>query len=637
MKNLSFCWTLLILFSIPSLGRVSADEAGAAARPNILWITAEDLSPDLGCYGNAYAATPHLDQLAQEGVRYTHAFASAPVCSPARSCLITGVYATSLGTQNLRSDFPIPDSIVGFPKFLREQGYYCSNNVKTDYNTADAKRLTQESWDESSATAHWRNRAEGQAFFSVFNLMETHQSRTCVWSFEEFEEKIGSQLTSENRHDPDKAPLPPYYPDIPIVRRTLARYYDCISVMDLKVGQLLKQLEDDGLADSTIVFFYGDHGAGLPRGKRVLFDSGLRVPLLIRVPPRFRELVPATPGSTDSQLVSFVDFAPTILNLASIETPGYMQGRPFLGPEVKRRREVIFGARDRVDEAYDLSRCVRDDRFLYIRNFLPHISLNQPERYSDSAAMRREITRMAAAGQLDAAQMTYAGPRKPIEGLYDTEQDPFQLNNLAGRPEYRDQLERMRRACRRWILETHDLGFLPESLMAKDSRGTTPWEMRQDSSHYPLERILDAADMVGRYGEYAQQIPLLQDPHAAVRFWAVVGLRTNRQKATELMKWIDEMMRDPVAVVRIQAAAAMLEKNHAPALEIMTKELKSDDLNVVLMAARELQRVGELARPAIPAMREALAQATAREGQDPLQMFIRFSLEAALEELEREQ
>ncbi len=295
MKNLSFCWTLLILFWTPSLDRASADDPESADRPNILWITAEDLSPDLGCYGNAYATTPYLDQLAQEGVRYTHAFASAPVCSPARSCLITGVYATSLGTQNLRSDFPIPDRIVGFPKFLREQGYYCSNNVKTDYNTADAKRLTQESWDESSATAHWRNRAEGQAFFSVFNLMETHQSRTCVWSFEEFEEKIGSQLTPAARHDPEEAPVPPYYPDIPIVRSTLARYYDCISVMDLKVGQLLKQLEDDGLADSTVVFFYGDHGAGLPRGKRVLFDSGLRVPLLIRVPPRFAHECPRFP------------------------------------------------------------------------------------------------------------------------------------------------------------------------------------------------------------------------------------------------------------------------------------------------------------------------------------------------------
>ncbi len=334
-------------------------------------------------------------------------------------------------------------------------------------------------------------------------------------------------------------------------------------------------------------------------------------------------------------MVSFVDFAPTVLNLVSIEAPDYMQGRPFLGPELKRRRDVVFGARDRVDEAYDLSRSVRDDRFLYIRNFLPHISLNQPERYSDSAEMRREITRMAAAGRLDAAQMTYAGPRKPLEGLYDTQGDPFQLNNLAGLPEYRDQLERMRRACRRWVLETRDLGFLPESLMAQESKDTTPWERRQDSNHYPLEKILDAADLVGRYGEYAQQIPLLKDPNAAVRFWAVVGLRTNRQRATELMKWVDEMMDDPVAVVRIQAAAAMLEKSHAPALEVMTRELKSDDLNAVLMAARELQRVGELARAAIPAMREAHTNATAREGQDPLYMFIRFSLESALEELER--
>ncbi len=343
MNHLFSCrWLLSGLFVLTSAHTLPAAKAASAELPNILWITAEDLSPDLGCYGNRYAATPHLDQMAQEGVRYTNAFATAPVCSPARSCLITGVYATSLGTHNLRSAFPLPHNVVGFPMLLRERGYYCTNNVKTDYNTSDEQRLIQESWDDCSATAHWRNRAEGQSFFSVFNLMETHQSRTSVWSFDEFEEKIGSQLPRDSRHDPDAVPVPPYYPDTPLVRRTLARYYDCITVMDLKVGQLLKQLNDDGLADSTIVFFYGDHGAGLPRGKRVLFDSGLRVPLLIRVPPRFRQRVPSTPGAVEAQLVSFVDFPPTMLNLLGIDAPGYMQGRPFLGPRIKAPKKRCF-------------------------------------------------------------------------------------------------------------------------------------------------------------------------------------------------------------------------------------------------------------------------------------------------------
>jgi hypothetical protein len=405
--------------------------------------------------------------------------------------------------------------------------------------------------------------------------------------------------------------------------------------MDQQVGRILQQLEEDELADSTIVFFYGDHGAGLPRGKRTLFDTGLRVPFLLRVPERFRDLVPVTPGSTNSRLISFVDFAPTILNLLGVEPPPYMQGRAFLGPNQERPRDVVYGARDRVDEAYDTARSVRDDRFLYIRNYLPHISWNQPEFYSDSSEMRQEISRMATAGQLDEAQMTYAGPRRPLEGLYDTQRDPFQLKNLASLPEYKQQLERMRRACRRWSIETGDLGFLCESLMEAASKDSTPWQIRLDAERYPLEKILETADMVGRYGEIFQQTPRLKAPEPAVRFWAVVGCRTNRQRAGELRRLIGEVLDDPVPAVRIQAAASMLEKNHAPALTELTGQLESDNLNDALMAARELQRVGELARPAIPAMREALENATAHETQDPLYMFIRFSLTQALKDLGR--
>jgi arylsulfatase A-like enzyme len=592
------------------------------------------LSPDLGCYGNAYARTPHLDQLAEQGVRYTHAFATAPVCSPARSCLITGVYATSLGTQNLRSVLPLPEKIVGFPKFLRDKGYYCTNNVKTDYNTSSEKRLIQQSWNESSSKAHWRHRAEAQPFFAVFNLMETHQSRASVWPFEEFEKQIGAQLADEDRHAADGAPVPPYYPDTPLVRRTLARYYDCISVMDQQVGRILQQLEQDGLADSTIVFFYGDHGAGLPRGKRTLYDSGLRVPLLVRVPERFRQLIPAPPGSTDSRLVSFVDFAPTVLNLVGIAPPDYMQGRAFLGPNQKPARDVVFGARDRVDEAYDMSRSVRDKRFLYIRNYMPFISWNQPERYSDAAPMRQEITRMAAAGRLNEQQMTYAGPTKPLEALYDTQRDPYQLKNLAELPEYRDQLERMRRTCRRWSLETGDLGFLPESLLWAALENDTPWELRLDAKRYPLERIIRAADLVGRSGDIFEQTPLLKDEEPAVRFWAIVGCRANRSRATELERVVDGMLEDPVAAVRITAATAMLQQDHAPALAVLTREVGGSNLNDALMAARALQSVGDLARSAIPAMRSALQTAQAEEGNNPLSMFIRFSLEQALEDLE---
>ena len=289
-------------FLVAILITVVSLHAHAKDKPNILWITAEDMSATLGCYGDEYANTPNIDKLATESVRYTHAFATAPVCSPSRSCLITGCYATSLGTQQMRSAFPIPESMTGFPSILREQlGYYTSNNVKTDYNTANWEKIIAGSWNESSAEAHWRNRSEAekkQPFFSVFNLMTSHQSRSMVWPYEQFQSDVQSRLSAEDKHDPDTAPLPPYYVDTPIVRREWARLYDCVTAMDQEVGKILEQLETDGLADDTIVFFYSDHGSGMPRHKRALLDSGMHVPLLIRFPEKYQHLAPSKPGTT---------------------------------------------------------------------------------------------------------------------------------------------------------------------------------------------------------------------------------------------------------------------------------------------------------------------------------------------------
>ena len=266
-------------------------------RPNILWITAEDMSPVLGCYGDKFAITPNIDQLAKESVRYTKAFASAPVCSPSRSCLITGCYPTSLSTQQMRSGFAIPKSMRGFPALLRQRGYYTTNNVKTDYNTGNYAEIIKSSWNESSATAHWRQRGDkAQPFFSVFNLMTSHQSRSMVWPYARFKEEVQSTLSPGDIHDPNKVPLPPYYPDTPLVRRELARFYDCVTAMDLQVGAILKQLQEDGLAENTIVFFYSDHGSGMPRHKRALLDSGMHVPLLIRFPKNGSTSPPANPA-----------------------------------------------------------------------------------------------------------------------------------------------------------------------------------------------------------------------------------------------------------------------------------------------------------------------------------------------------
>lgn len=634
--HLSYACPLLML---ASLGLAAESMAGerAGKRPNLLWITAEDLSPNLGCYGDAYARTPRLDLLARESVRYTQAYATAPVCSPARSCLITGVYATSLGTQHLRSLFPIPEDFRGFPSYLRAAGYYCSNNAKTDYNTANEAAIIAASWDESSPRAHWRNRRPGQPFFSVFNLMVTHQSRTSVWPYPQFEELINTLLAPAERHDPARAPVPAFYPDTPVARRSLARYYDCIAAMDKEVGRILDELAAEGLAEETIVFFFGDNGMGMPRGKRTLYDTGLREPLLIRVPAKWRHLAPAAPGQVVDRLVSFVDFAPTVLSLAGLPIPAHMQGVAFLGPQEGTPREYVFGARDRVDEAFDVARSVRDRRYLYIRNYMPHLSWNQPEGFSDAADLRQEITRLAAAGELNAAQLTYAGKSRPLEELFDTLADPQQVRNLAGSPEHRGALERLREVHLRWVQETRDLGFLPEAEVWARLEGSTPWALGGDAARYPQQRLLETAALVGRHDAVAQQIERLADPDAGVRYWAAVGLRAAGQDAEPARGALRKGLGDVSPSVRIEAAGALAALGEPQAaIPLLASELQSPQLDNALHAARTLQLLGAAARPALPAMKSVLKAAREHESRAPQYLFLQFSIQAALRKLEPE-
>ena len=602
-------------------------------RPNILWITIEDMSANLGCWGDEYAITPNIDRFAAESVRYTNAYASSPVCSPARSCLITGVYATSTGTMNLRSAFPIPKYMKGFPTYLRQAGYYCTNNVKTDYNTSNAKQMIEDSWNESSSEAHWRGRKSDQPFFSVFNAMVTHQSRTTIYPYEQFKKEIRDKLAPSERHDPAEAPIPPYWPDTPITRRTMARYYDCITAMDKDdVGRILRELEEDGLAEDTIVFFYSDHGMGMPRGKRLVLDSGMHVPLIIRFPKKYRHLAPAAAGEKIDRLVSFVDFAPTVLSLTGLDIPRYMQGHAFLGKAESEPREYVYGTRDRVDEAYDLTRSVRDKRYLYVRNYMPHLSYNQPEGYSDMSEVRQEITRLAEEGRLGAAQMSYAGPTKATEELYDTQNDFHQMHNLAHSPAHKKILEKMRRLHERWMARTLDLGFLPEVELTDRCAATTPYQMARQTEKYPRKGVLDAAGLVGRDDAIDEQIALLADPDGAVRYWAAMGLRAVGKKAKPARKALTKALSDKSACVRIESAGVLVElEGSSKALDVLTDSLASKDGNEVVGAARTLQMLGEKARPAIKAMKATLKR-SGQIGADQ-GMFVQFALEAALKKL----
>lgn len=438
---------------------------GGKNRPNVLWISTEDISPDLGCYGDSYAVTPNLDRLAAEGLRYTRVFTHAGVCAPSRSGIITGMYPTTIGTHNMRCRGVPPAEVKCFPEYLRAAGYYCTNNVKTDYQFDSPPTA----WDECSNKAHWRNRPAGRPFFSVINLTITHESQIRNNSAEMMK-RLGSLAPGE-RHDLAKAQLPPYYPDTPTVRQDWARYYDLITLMDKQVKEILDQLEQDGLARDTIVWFWGDHGRGLPRAKRWIYDSGMRVPLIVRVPEKWRKLaVPdnpdaAKPGTVNDDLVAFVDFAPTMLSLAGIEVPRHMAGRAFLGRQKAKPREYVFAARDRMDEAYDLIRAVRDKQYKYIRNYMWYLPRSQDISYMNEMPTMQEMRRLFAEGKLSGPQLQYFEPVKPVEELYDTAADPHEVKNLAGDPKYKDVLERLRKVHNEWCRDTMDVGLVPEPVL----------------------------------------------------------------------------------------------------------------------------------------------------------------------------
>ena len=604
-------------------------------KPNILWITCEDISPYLGCYGDTYAITPNLDKLAGEGVLYTNAFATAPVCAPARSCLITGVYATSLGTQHLRSSIKLPKQIRCFPEYLRAAGYYCSNNYKKDYNFTDINV-----WDESSKEAHWRKRKPGQPFFSVFNFTSTHQGQI-NGSDEEFFAKYRSQLKPEERHDPAKVSLPPYYPDTTIVRKIWARYYDLITFMDKQVGDLLGQLEKDGLADNTIVFFFSDHGLGIPRFKRTLYDSGLHVPLIIRFPARCQNLSPVKAGKKTDRLVSFLDFAPTVLSLAGLPIPKYMQGSPFLGDKRGTPRKYVFGASSRVDEAYELSRCVRDKRYKYIRNYIPHLPYVQPSEYPDRAEIMKELRRVAAEGKLLGPQKLFWQPTKPVEEFYDTLADPHEIHNLADSgsatgARHQLILERMRQVHRKWMAETYDTGLLPEAEMHIRAEGSTPYEIARQAAEYPQQRILAAAELASTGPErLAKLVELSKDSHSAVRYWAVIGLSALGAKAAPATEALTKTLIDEQPNVRFAAAGALCKLGLCEeALPVLAKGLEDECEPAVLYAAREIQGIGNEARPIIPQIRQAKARCKHPDGSyknDNYAMFIDWALQYAME------
>lgn len=462
------------------------------SRPNILWLVTEDMGPYIPPFGDSAVATPNLSKLAQEGVIYPNLYSTSGVCAPSRAALATGMYPSSIGANHMRTNSYNDE--IGVPKYeavpppevkmiselLRKQGYYCSNNYKTDYQF----KAPVTAWDESSPYAHWRNREENQPFFSVFNFTETHESGLFEpYGFREIETrhyhsgnkdykwKNYGESHAKNRMTEEDTPIhlskdtkfeiPPYLVDNEVTQRDMWKLYNNIAEMDSQVGAVLKQLEEDGLLENTIIFFYGDHGGPLPREKRLIYDSGLNTPMIIRFPKK------AQAGIKDNQLISFVDFAPTLLSLIGEEPKPYMQGQAFLGPYKAEERNYIYGAADRFDAETDAIRAVRDKQFKYIKNYRPEQGYYLPISYRERIPAMQELLRLRDEGKLNDAQKQWFRERKPKEELFDCSVDPYELNNLADNPEYKDKRNELSAEMDKWLQAIEDNPDLPEGELVK--------------------------------------------------------------------------------------------------------------------------------------------------------------------------
>lgn len=468
--------------------------AQSAPRPNVLWITCEDMSPNIGCFGDSFAKTTVLDSLATRGLRYRSCWSNAPVCAPARTTIISGLYAPAMGAEHMRSEIPMGPGRKMFPQLLREAGYFTTNNSKEDYNLPHTGKV----WDESSPRAHWRKRPAGQPFFSVFNFVGTHESQIRT-------------RPHEWKHSFEGVRVPAYQPDTPEVRKDWAQYYDNIEAMDAWAGKILADLKADGLDDDTIVFFYSDHGSGMPRSKRWPYDSGLRVPLILHVPEKYRALRPPEykPGAETPRPISFVDLAPTVLRLAAAPPAPYHQGVDFTAG---KPRQYVFGFRGRMDERYDMVRSAFDGRYVYIRNYMPHKIYGQHIAYMFETPTTRVWKELYDAGKLNPVQRKF-WERKPFEELYDVSKDRDEIDNLAARQPA--ILARMRKALDSWLLESKDRGFLPEAELHVPERAAS----------FDLPRVKAMADAAASLAPAVNSklAAGLKDSDSAVRYWAALG------------------------------------------------------------------------------------------------------------------
>ncbi len=603
--NKTLIGTLSLAVALSACNEQKENENKQLPPPNILWINCEDISPNLGCYGDEYATTPNLDKLAEDGVVFTNAYATAPICSPSRSCLISGLYATSLGTQHLFSAIDIPEHIKTLPEYLGQKGYFTAMYGKTGYNFNPDRpedRYDYLHWRDDYAP--WRKR-EGKPFFGYFTLGYTHEGPTNnsqAWK------KNVKSLPENLLHDPEKANVPEILPQTGEFRKIWSHYADNITVMDKKAGHILDLLRKDGLMDSTFVFFFSDHGAGLPGYKRWVYSSGLRVPLIIHIPKAYKHLTDFEQGTKTDQLTSFVDYPATALNLAGIDIPEHMEGTPFMGKKKCSKREYVIGARSRADNFYETARSISDGNYLFVKNFRPHFPYMQPGHIFDTKEKEGfvEIHRLHKDGKLNPEFEKYFNP-KPREEFYDMKKDPLEQNNLIHSPDYQEQISKMRHQLKSWMIETKDAGLLHEPEFMIRSQGSTVYEMLRNPEKFDAKTLYEAADLVGKNN--LQEIKeKLRDKDSGVRYWAILAVQALKKNGVEAVPQLKELLQDNSPVVQIEAAYTLCQYNETgEALQVLAKWLKDDREWLVLHAARSLELIKEKAKPVLPVLKEVKA------------------------------
>ena len=598
-----------------------------AERPNFVWINTHDVSArNLGCYGDDYATTSHLDKLAEEGVRYANAFACGPICSPARTSIFTGMHQTTVGTHHHRSFARRPDFVQMLPHYLMAAGYNCSA-INTDLNTD----IDPDEWAAYQSNDALLERAAEKPFFAVHSFGESHAS-VFKLTPERAREQRSSLLTDEELHDPDHAPLPIFMPDTPLARERTALFYDGLMQVDRHVGEVREKLVSAGVLDNTIVFFWSDHGTGFPRGKTHVYEDGLRVPLIIRFPEKYQHLAPGPPGMVVDDLVMTMDMGASVLSMMDAQIPQHFQGQAFLGKQKEPQRDYVCGARDRLDNCNEMIRTIRSEKYRYIRNFLPHrpyasfwpdggFFATPPEKgtpehdFWDTSCLPGEQKVHDPDGvfllPIPEAYSAYLiwQAKKPFEELYDVENDPEEIANLADDPEYSDLKDQMRTQLFAWMIETRDLGLIDETEMIVRATEGVNYEVGAHCENYA--HILETADLprLGEAGR-AKLMDRLDDPDSAVRYWAITGLMSYEVEDAVLQK-IVPLVRDESISVSLAAADLLCQNNRTEvAMPALERALQSDLLWVRFRAGANVsfysREILAQMKALIPALQAAL-------------------------------